>query len=175
MGGLRPGRYYKPMPEHAKADTRNHWRHVHEASGQPFDYTFFDRRGFIYDTGPAARAVVVAQRRSPDFALAYLIHVQEAFYAQNQDVTDPEVLADRATDLGLFDRAEFLSAISAEETKKETWQDYAISQGAGVTGFPTLIAGPNADGTYALVTHGFQTAEVVLPLVERWFELKLAS
>ena len=173
MGGLRPGTD-KPMPEHAKADTRTHWEHVHEASGQPFDYTFFDRQGFVYDTDPAARAVVIARRRGPDFALAYLIHVQEAFYAQNRDVTDPAVLADLATDLGI-DREEFLTALASEEAKNETWSDYAISRGAGVTGFPTLIAGPNADGTYALVTHGFQPAEAVLPLVERWFELKLAS
>jgi len=58
MGGLRPGTT-KPMTEAAKRTTREHWEHVHEASGQPFDFTFFEREGFVYDTEPAAKAVVV--------------------------------------------------------------------------------------------------------------------
>ncbi len=167
MGGLRPGTE-KPMPQAAKADTRGHWEHVHEASGQPFDYSFFDREGFVYDTDPAARAVVLARRQDPVLALALLVRIQGAFYAQNQDVTDLSILASLAAELG-FDRDEFAALLADEGVKRETWQDYATSQRAGVTGFPTLVAGPNADGTYGLVTRGFNTAELVLPALEEWF------
>ena len=34
-------------------------------------------------------------------------------------------------------------------------RDYAVSQRAGITGFPTLIIGPQADGTFAMVSQGF--------------------
>lgn len=168
MGGLRPGTE-KPMTEAAKADTRSHWEHVREASGQPFDYGFFDREGFVYDTDPAARAVVLARRQDPTLALALLVRIQGAFYAQNLDVTDFGVLANLAAELG-FDRGDFGALLADEGVKRETWQDYAVSQRAGVTGFPTLVAGPNPDGTYGLVTRGFNAAELVLPALEEWFE-----
>ena len=51
LGGLRPGTT-EPMTEGSKREICEHWEHVHEASGQPFDWSFFDREGFIYDTEP---------------------------------------------------------------------------------------------------------------------------
>ena len=68
MGGLRPGTS-RQMDETSKVETRHHWEHVQEASGQPFDFGFFDREGFVYDTEPAARAVVVLRRAGPELAL----------------------------------------------------------------------------------------------------------
>jgi len=167
-GGLRPGTD-TPMTEAVKLGMRPHWDHVTEASGQPFDYGFFEREGFIYDTDPAARAVVLARRHGPDMALDYLRRAQAAFYAENRDVTQPAVLADLAAELGL-DRAAFLAGLADEDLKQETWRDYAISQRAGVTGFPTLIAGPGRDETFALVTRGFNTAEHILPTVDHWLK-----
>jgi putative protein-disulfide isomerase len=68
MGGLRPGTT-KPLDEVGRRTIREHWEHVHEASGQPFDFRFFERERFVYDTEPASRAVVVV-RRSGAGALA---------------------------------------------------------------------------------------------------------
>ena len=166
MGGLRPGTD-KPMNEVAKTEVRTHWGHVHEASGQPFDYGLFDRDDFVYDTDPAARAVVLVRRTEPALALTYLENAQRAFYAQGRDVTDPEVLADLAAEFG-FDRGLFRTGLAEEALKHETWRDYAISQRAGVRGFPTLLVGPNADGTFALVSHGYQGAENILPAIDHW-------
>ena len=146
---------------------RPHWGHVTEASGQPFDYGFFERDGFVYDTDPAARAVVLARREGPLMALDYLRSAQQAFYAQNRDITQPAVLAELAAELGL-DPVAFEGGLFEEDVKQETWRDYAISRGAGVTGFPTLIAGPQPDGTYMAVTRGFQPAEAVLQHLEAW-------
>jgi putative protein-disulfide isomerase len=173
MGGLRPGTD-KPMTEAAKASTREHWGHVNEASGQPFDYGFFEREGFVYDTDPAARAVVLARSASETLALALLVRIQGAFYAQNQDVTDFDVLADLAAEVG-FEREGFRATLPDEQLKRQTWQDYATSQRAGVTGFPTLIAGPGQDGTYVALSRGWNAPEVVLPMIERWLEVRLAS
>ena len=84
MGGLRPGTE-QVMTEAAKQSTRTHWEHVTEASGQPFNYAFFDRQDFVYDTDPAARATVLVRKRRPEKALAFLERTQRAFYAENQD------------------------------------------------------------------------------------------
>jgi putative protein-disulfide isomerase len=172
MGGLRPGTE-KAMTDKAKADTRGHWGHVAEASGQPFNYAFFDREGFVYDTDPAARAVVLARRADETLALALLVRIQGAFYAQNQDVTDPAVLGALAAEMG-FEEAPFVAALSDQGLKDETWQDYAISQRAGVTGFPTLIAGPNADGSYGMVTRGYNSEAMVLPRLAGWLQARAA-
>jgi len=166
MGGLRPGTD-KPHTDKARAELIGHWGHVHEATGLPFDGAVLERPGFLYDTDPAARAVVRVRRDDAEKALAFLSRVQRAFYAENQDVTKAETLADLAADFGV-DRDSFLADFDTDELKNETWADYGVSQRAGVTGFPTLIAGPNAEGTYGVVTRGYQPAEQVLPVLHNW-------
>lgn len=168
MGGLRPGAE-QPMTEEAKLEIADHWTHVHEATGLPFDGSGMSAPGFIYDTDPAARAVVVARRDGEEMAAAYLTRAQRAFYAEGRDVTTPEVLAELAEELGL-EREPFLAAWASEEAKQETWRDYAISQRAGVTGFPTLVAGPNAEGVYGVVTRGYAPADQVVAILKEWLE-----
>ncbi len=166
MGGLRPGTKTLMKPE-ARREIAGHWTHVHEASGLPFDPAVLDRDGFIYDTDPAARAVVVARRESQELALRFLGATQRAFYAENRDVTSADTLGDIAADFGL-DRSAFLEAWAAEDAKQETWGDYALSQRAGVTGFPTLVGGPNEHGVYGVVTRGYAPPEQVMGVIKSW-------
>jgi len=166
MGGLRPGTE-TPMTEAAKTEILTHWRHVQDASGLPFDGAALDREGFRYDTDPAARAVVWVRREDPELALAYLARAQQAFYAEGRDITDPYVLASLAAEYGL-DPDAFLADFQTEDLKQETWRDYAISQRAGVTGFPTLVAGPNAEGVFGVVTRGYQSGDQVLAVLHQW-------
>ena len=168
MGGLRPGTT-EPLTESGKRTIREHWDHVNQASGQPFDMRFFDRENFVYDTEPAARAVVVVRRSGMELALAYLRSVHRAFYAENRDVTNLAVLADLAGPTGL-DRAEFTDALRSDEAKQEVWRDFAVAQRSGITGFPTLLAGASQNGEYALVTQGFQRADRLIPPLEQWFD-----
>jgi len=168
MGGLRPGTE-EPMTEAAKLEVAGHWRHVHEATGLPFNPAGMAREGFLYDTDPAARAVVVVRRDGEELAAAYLTRAQQAFYGEGRDVTSAEVLADLAVELGV-ERERFFDQWASEEAKAETWRDYAISQRAGVTGFPTLVAGPNAEGVYGVVTRGYAPSEQVLAVLKDWME-----
>ncbi|HQT79111.1 MAG TPA: DsbA family protein [Rhodopila sp.] len=177
LGGLRPGTT-EPMTDDGKSEIRSHWEHVHEASGQPFDMEFFARDGFVYDTEPCSRAVVVMRRAGMPAALAGLRRIHTAFYAENRDVTQLEELTAIAVELG-FPEAGFRSAWNSDEAKLETQRDFALSQASGIRGFPTLIAGigqapedeqsPNGqDAEYALVTHGFQPAGRILPALHKW-------
>lgn len=166
MGGLRPGTE-QPMTEAAKLEVQSHWRHVAEASGLPFDPAVINQPGFTYDTDPAARAVVVVRREDPELALVYLGRAQAAFYAEERDVTQGGVLADLAAELGL-DRERFLAQWDSDDARQETWRDYAISQNAGVTGFPTLVAGPNAEGVFGVVTRGYAPGAQVIAVLKDW-------
>ncbi|MCD2472011.1 DsbA family protein [Jiella sp. MQZ9-1] len=166
LGGLRPFND-RPMDEQAKAEIRHHWEHVEAASGQPFDYAFFDRESFVYDTEPAARAVVAARRLDPAHVFPLKQRISRAFYAENRDVTKREVLANLAVAEGL-DRDAFLPAFDDEATKQETLADFAVTQSSGVTGFPTLVAGPvdGREGHYAALAIGFRPADQVLAAIE---------
>jgi putative protein-disulfide isomerase len=165
LGGLRPGTT-DAMDDDSKQMIRGHWEHVHEASGQPFDFAFFDREGFVYDTEPGCRAVVAARRLDPAAAMPMLKQIHHAFYAENTDVTDRAVLCGLAESAGL-DRAAFEASFDSEEAATETRTDFAIAHHSGVTGFPTLIAGSEEDG-YAAVTRGYQPAERIEALIEGW-------
>jgi len=160
MGGLWPGTV-QPMTTAAKDELRGHWRHVTEASGKPFGPSGVDHADFVYDTDPAARAVVLMRRLAPESALPFLEATQAAFYAGGKNVTRPEVLGELAADFGQ-DADAFAREIPSDTLKAETWRDYAMSQNAGVRGFPTLIVGPRADGAYEPLTRGFQTLDAVL-------------
>ncbi|HEX3700056.1 MAG TPA: DsbA family protein [Phenylobacterium sp.] len=168
MGGLRPGTA-EPMTEAARREVLTHWRHVHEATGLPFDEHAMDREGFVYDTDPGARAVVVARREGEELAVSYLARAQQAFYAQGRDLTSGEVLADLAEELGL-ERAGFLDQWGSEAAKQETWRDYAISQRAGVTAFPTLVGGPNEAGVFGVVTRGYAPPDQVVGVLKDWIK-----
>ena len=144
MGGLRPGTE-TPMTQEAKDSLRGHWVHITEATGLPFGGAVLDDPGFLYDTDPAARAVVRVRRDNPEGAIAYLGRLQRAFYAEDRNITRPEVLAELAA-------------------------DYGVSQRAGVTGFPTLVAGPGAEGTYGVVTRGYNPGDQVVAILKAWLE-----
>ncbi len=65
-GGLRPF-HTEPMTEEDKPRFRGYREQVQAASGQPFDWSFFDREGYVMDTEPASRAVVTirAMEKTP--------------------------------------------------------------------------------------------------------------
>ncbi|RIJ41612.1 DsbA family protein [Pontibacter oryzae] len=136
MGGLRPGTE-RPLEDQMKASIRHHWQDVEKITGQPFDYTFFDRDGFIYDTEPGCRAVVSMRYLKPEAELEMAEAVQQAFYANNTDVTKPEVLASIATQFGVTEDA-FLEKYNSDDMKEKTQQDFTIAKHLQATAFPSL-------------------------------------
>jgi putative protein-disulfide isomerase len=167
MGGLRAGNT-EPMRAQDKDYIRSAWTRVGAASGQPFDFSFFDREGFVYDTEPACRAVVTARRLLPRMALPFMARIQQAFYAENRDMTAAEEIAGVAEEAG-FDRPGFSEAFAAAETRNETFRDFLTAQSLGIHGFPTLIAGSEEKG-YALLTNGYRPLQDLAEPLERWLD-----
>ncbi len=165
MGGLRAGNT-KAMTEKDREYIRGAWTRVGEASGQPFDFSFFEREHFVYDTEPACRAVVTMRRLAPENALAFKARVSRAFYGENRDTTDVKVLAALAPEFGI-DAERFELEMLSAEARNETFRDFLTSQQAGVQGFPLLAAGTEAGG-YALVTSGFRPLDGLPEAIESW-------
>jgi putative protein-disulfide isomerase len=131
MGAL--GRGQEPMRPQDRAVVREHWDHVHVLTGQPFDYRFFERDGFVYDTEPACRAVAVLRAQRPELALRRLATLQRAFYAENRDITRPDELRRLAAVMGV-DPEPFGDEWASPSAHQALAREFAETAGLGITG-----------------------------------------
>lgn len=156
LGGLRPDEE-RPLTEKLAGEIAHHWEMVHEASGQTFDFSFFEKHPeFIYNTAPACRAVVAAGRGTSPQAMAFQHALQKMFYGQGQDPTSVETFEDAAEVAGL-DRAEFRRMFDDPETETITRQNFQLSRAFGINGYPTLVLRETEgdEEKHILVSRGF--------------------
>ncbi len=164
MGGLYAGAS-KVLDPSAKEDLKEHWQDVAKLSGAEFDFHFFDREEFVYNTEPACRAIVLVQQHEPGSTLAFLRHLQKAFYCDNHDITDQDVLSAEAQEFGI-NREKFNRLFEQSELVAETQKHFAITKQVGVTGFPTLLA---VDDTgQHTITSGYQSEDVICVHISDW-------
>ena len=160
VGGLRPGPSAQPLTERMAQFLRHHWVEIAERTGQPFATQFLDRTdGWVYDTEPAAVAVVTMREMHDPGTLNYFTDVQHAFYAEGRDVTDSGVLTDLAASYPV-DRSEFRSRLATEEARQVAWKDFSRARTWGISGFPTLVGELVAD-QLALLARGWTGADVI--------------
>lgn len=162
--GLRPG-VTDPLQDSTRRALAEHWSAVGEASGQLLLTPDALPAGFIYNTEPACRTLVVARRLDAARAWSLVRLVQEAFYTQAMDVTQGSallVLAERAG----YDREAFQAAFVSAAAHAEVAGDFAWAGGLGISGFPTLLAERN--GMLALLSNGYQPVDRVVSLLTRW-------
>ncbi len=167
VGGLRVGTD-RAMTDKDKAYVRHHWEEVAKTTGQPFSFDFFDREGFVYDTGPACHAVVTVRSLNPPTALPYLEAVHRAFYVDGRDTTDAETLAAVAEPLGI-DAEAFRTAYATSETVEATNADFQLARALGATGFPTVVC-MEEGGDYGYLTMGYRPFEDLETPLETWLE-----
>lgn len=166
VGGLRPGPMAQTLDDRMASFLSHHWEQIAQKTGQPFDPSFLDRRdGWVYDTEPAAIAVVEMRENLPSGTLDYFTDIQHAFYAEGRDVTDLEVLIEIAADHGV-DLETFGAALSGEAAKKRAWSDFSRARNWGINGFPTLV-GDLGDGRLALLARGWTDAATIRDRIRR--------
>jgi putative protein-disulfide isomerase len=166
MGGLRTGSGAALEPA-TQRYILEHWQAVAETTGQTFRFEGALPNGFVYDTEPACRAVVAARNLDPDCAWTLVKLIQQAFYVEGRDVTQPSVLVELAEKAGL-PRMVFAEAFDSAEQLAATAADFTWVQDLGIAGFPTLLAERN--GQLALLTNGYQPLDELAPLLGRWLE-----
>ncbi len=166
MGGLRTGSGAALEPA-TQRYILEHWQAVAETTGQTFRFEGALPNGFVYDTEPACRAVVAARNLDPDCAWTLVKLIQQAFYLEGRDVTQPSVLVELAEKAGL-PRIVFAEAFDSAEQLAATAADFTWVQDLGIAGFPTLLAERN--GQLALLTNGYQPLDELAPLLGRWLE-----
>ncbi len=170
VGGLHID-WTDPQDEARKQFLREHWVEIGERSGQPFKFDILERDDFVYNTEAACRAAVTARHMEGNaVALKFFTHLQSAFYAENRDVTQEDVLTGLAKEFGL-PHNEFASLLPSDEMKAETMKDFQFARRLGVNGFPTVLINDHAG--YAYLTVGYQPYENLGPIVEAWLSDQL--
>ncbi|MCR9143538.1 MAG: DsbA family protein [bacterium] len=161
LGGLRPDEE-RPLPQKMAQEISHHWEAVHEASGRPFHFAFFESHpDFIYNTAPACRAVVAAGRGESPRPMQFQHELQRLFYGEGQDPTKVETFEAAAVAAGL-DREEFRRLYDDPETETITRQNFELTRAFGINGYPTLVLREveGEEEKHILVSRGF------LPYVE---------
>ena len=166
VGGLRPGPDAGVLDDQLGRSLAHHWHQVEEASGQPFDHAFLERRdGWRYDTEFPAIAVVTMRSMDEKAVLGFHSRLQQAFYAEGVDITDPSVYPPLVADAAV-DPDEFLWRLESDAMRRLAWSDFAEARSLGVAGFPTLLV---FDGVrHAVVTRGFVPGDRLLPALSDW-------
>lgn len=162
LGGLRHDS--APLTASERDDILHHWRAVQTRTGQAFRFENALPPGFVYDTEPACRAVVAVGGLDPALAFPLLKAIQTAFYAEARDVTQPAVLAELATGLGV-ENAAFLHAFESDLAHSRTQTHFRLARQVGVRGFPALVMQRNAQ--IHTVSNGCETLEAVHAAIER--------
>lgn len=159
-GGLRPGQR-EPMAADKRDEILHHWHAVAERTGMPFDQSpevAMRRDGFVYDTEPACRAVVMAREHwtEDDERVLALFHaIQHAFYAEGRDTTQADVLRDVAIASGV-EAVHFDTVFDTDALRDETREDFRLSRRWGINGFPSLLA--EQGGTLYQIGRGYAPA-----------------
>jgi len=160
LGGLRPGTT-DPMSDSSRQEILHHWHEVQKMSGAKFNFDNALPEHFIYDTEPASRAVIAAATMKNDLLLPYFTAVQSAFYVDQQDVTQVDVLADIAVEQFKLDRDDFIRQFDSDEAREKTQQHFVLTRQAGVRGFPALQLQKN-EKEMINITNGYQAGDKII-------------
>ena len=163
MGGLRAGET-RGMQAEMRAYIQHHWQQVAATTGQAFKLEGALPDGFVYDTEPACRAVVAMRQLKESVTLEYLHDLQQAFYAQGRDITQPEVLAELAVKYGL-DAPTFLENWTSPATQLAAAEDFERKDQLGVMGFPCVLV--DTGERFRLVSMGYQPFDEMQHQIER--------
>jgi putative protein-disulfide isomerase len=164
VGGLRPGTTVPLAPE-KRAEILHHWHNVHQMTGQPFKFAGALPEGFIYDTEPACRAVVSASIIDTSHTFPFLAAIQHAFYVEQANVTQADVLTRLAVDVGIS-AGQFMQVFASDAAKQTTQNHFRQAIQWGVRGFPSIIA--QDETGYRLLASGYCPIETMRQRIDAW-------
>lgn len=166
VGGLRAGGT-EVLDAAGKRFRLMHWARVEAASGLAFNRAaLIARQGFVYDTEPICRAVVSARLLATQAPLLEVFRaLQQAFYVDGLDTTDPQTLA-RVTAQALSRAGHpataqtVLQQYQAPATIEATRADFRKTRALGIKSFPALLMEVN--GEHHPVVPGYAGASDIL-------------
>ncbi|MBC7884068.1 MAG: DsbA family protein [Saprospiraceae bacterium] len=140
----------------------HHWIEVQKTSGTKINFSILKESDIMYDSEPACRAVIVANKLKPGISYEYFKAAQESFYFHNNLPNDIDTYINLAVKFGI-NPEKFHKLFIAKQSQADTYSEFDLASAMGVKGFPSLIA--KIDGKLYIVTSGYQKADRIIKLL----------
>ncbi len=163
LGGIRTENQ-QVLDEPSKDDIAHQWHQVNARTGQEFNYALFQQEGFVYNSEPVCRALVVVRQLKPGREFAAFQTLQEAFFQRSLDITDPNQASALLAELGIREE-NFLAAFGSQEVREQTGQDFAYAAQLGVKQFPSLYLQTGQE--VHAISRGYRTFDNMQPIITR--------
>lgn len=163
LGGLRPGGGEK-WDDQMKNMLREHWQHVNEYSGQPFNYELFNLKIFNYDTEPPSRTVRIVRDLAPEKEFQFFKEVQRAFYVDNLDLSKIESYQKICAMLEIS-YTDLKQLFSENKYKELVKKDFQKSSEYGIRGFPSVAL--QVENDMQLIARGYTSFDNMKVVIDR--------
>ena len=141
LGGLAPDTD-QPMPLEMQQQLKATWQRIEQqVPGIHFNYDFWEQAEQTRPrraTYPACRAVIAARQINPGKEAAMIEAIQNAYYQQARNPSDPDTLIAIAQETGL-EADEFSRHLHAAETQHILDQEITRSRQLNVRSYPSLV------------------------------------
>jgi len=153
----------QPMDDALRNYVLGQWQNVHKITGQPFDFRFAMPTDFIYNTRLVCLSIKAFSKQFPEQELDYLHILQRAFYTENKDLANEEILIEIASNFAI-DVTLFAEDLSSKGIADELKSDFKLCQQLAIQSYPTLMA--ENDGSYAMLASGYTPYEELVVRIE---------
>jgi putative protein-disulfide isomerase len=151
-GGMITGERIGPIGE-VVGYIKQAYKVVEERCGVTFGPGFLrgilDEGTAVFTSLPAAVAMTIFREERPDEQLAFAAELQRAIYYDGIRPLDDAAYGQRASKFGL-DGDKFLENMAAAKYVARAEDDFRLSRGFGVVGFPTVLYEDGDGQSYAL-------------------------
>ncbi len=162
LGGLRFGESAELLTPELARILKHEWKDAEALTKQSFQLGILEQKDFRYDSFPACRAVISAQKINPEITFQYLHTLSKTFFYGNQDPTSAETFFKIAETVGI-PKKEFQSVFEDKDTEMETQNDFYFGFSLGVSAFPSLVFSDGAEsGILARGYHSYEQLDSIL-------------
>lgn len=135
VGGLAPDTQ-DPMPVLMREQIASYWHKIEGLLGTQFNHDFWKNNEPRRATYPSCRAMLLAREKGLEKQM--LSRVQEAYYLEAKNPSDPIVLATLAQEIG-FDFDLFLSDLESTSVNEALLEELKFARSIGGNSFPSLF------------------------------------
>ncbi|EUJ11264.1 putative-disulfide isomerase [Methylophilaceae bacterium 11] len=172
VGGLSAGSN-KVLDDAGKRFRLMHWSKVEAISGLPFNReALMAREGFVYDSGPACRALVTAIKMNTGISILKIFRaIQHGFYVDGKDVTSPSELVKIISNTFALEGYPvnddlILTMFNSEEIKLETENHFkTVKHTFGISSFPALLLEDH--GEIKTISAGYMAANMLQEIMNK--------
>lgn len=169
MGGLRVENSVM-IDESVKESLHKNWTSVSKKTGQEISTErISELPEGRYNSEPPCRAVVTVRSLKPQAVFSYYKKIHRAFYIDMQNINDPNLLYELASEAGIS-KKDFLSLYDSDEIISETQNDFLTSEASGVLGFPALVL--EDDTGKVVLNQGYKPLDTIINGIDSWLEGK---